>query len=309
MTKELKPKSISTTPHTVDFNVNGACNLDCPWCWGPEHNAPESVSINQWQEIATSLSRLGTRSIVFTGGEPLMRAGLNELAAFVHEDLGLRTTLSTNGILLKSRGPAILPYIDDIGIPLDGPNQIENQQMRVGTPIHFRRALGAIKLIQEDYPNIELTVRTVVSKLNRHSVALIGQTLIDTDIDPSKLRWKLYQYRPSGPRVSQSTTESFAISSEQFDETINQVRITNPQFNIQPQSISNSFGRYVHIMPDGKTFIIIRDSNNLPIELGLGNFVASSEEVMQNLNKSLDLANNLFHGIAREGSARGKGST
>jgi sulfatase maturation enzyme AslB (radical SAM superfamily) len=40
-TKDLSIKvdflseKIFQAPYTVDFNLNGACNLNCSWCWGP----------------------------------------------------------------------------------------------------------------------------------------------------------------------------------------------------------------------------------------------------------------------------------
>ena len=62
-----------SSPETVDFNVNGVCNLDCKWCWGPVHNAKEVVSLSEWKNIAYNLKKLGTKSIVFTGGETLLK--------------------------------------------------------------------------------------------------------------------------------------------------------------------------------------------------------------------------------------------
>ncbi len=30
--------------------------------------------------------------------------------------------MSSNGLLLKKRGPSVLPYVDDLGLPLGGHN-------------------------------------------------------------------------------------------------------------------------------------------------------------------------------------------
>ena len=89
LTKKLK------APETVDFNVNGRCNLDCKWCWGPVHTAKEELSIHDWKQIAARLKSLGTKSIVFTGGETLLKKELPELVRHVKEDLDMRTTLSS----------------------------------------------------------------------------------------------------------------------------------------------------------------------------------------------------------------------
>lgn len=39
-------------PNTVDFNINGICNLDCKWCWGPVHDAKEDVNLSEWKHLA-----------------------------------------------------------------------------------------------------------------------------------------------------------------------------------------------------------------------------------------------------------------
>ncbi len=279
-------------PDTVDFNVNGACNLNCTWCWGPDHKAKEELTNEQWKEIALKLKSLGTKKITFTGGETLMKSGLEEILKYVHDDLAIRTTLSTNGILLRRRAKEVLPYVDDIGLPLDGHSREINNIMRVGTPKHFDRVLEAIKTVQDVFPNIDVTVRTVCSAKNADSVPLIGQTMIKSGIDPEKLRWKIYQVAPIGVRKEAVLNGDWLISYERFQEIMEKVRDMNKMFpNISTLPIGNHVGRYFHIYPDGKSHVFMTGKDGFPASFPTGNIGKNFDSVMNNLDL-LDLTNN-----------------
>lgn len=286
----MRMRSASTdrfrAPATVDFNVNGSCNLNCTWCWGPDHKAKEVLTIEQWKDIATKLKALGTKNITFTGGETLMKVGLEDILSHCHQVLSLRTTLSTNGILLKRKAHAVLPFVDDIGLPLDGHTREINNVMRVGSPKHFDRVLEAIKYVQQDFSRIDLTVRTVVSAKNLDSVPLIGSTLLRNGINPEKIRWKIYQVNPIGLRKNDTLSGGWAISLEAFEEVIAKVTKTNREFPyITVQPCAKHVGRYFHIYPDGKTHILVPGRDGSPVELPTGNIAKNFDFVMNNINE------------------------
>lgn len=283
-------------PQTVDFNINGVCNLDCKWCWGPVHNAKEDVSLSEWKGLAYNLKRLGTKSIVFTGGETLLKKELPDLARYVNAELGLRTTLSSNGLLLLKRGPSVLPYINDIGLPLDGHTEDINAIMRKGTILHFSKALQSIKFVQSEFPQIELTTRTVMARPNMHSVPLIGQTMLESGIDPTKIRWKIYQVSPVGPRKDKILNGDLLITAKQFEEGVERARILNPSFKIESQPYTNSFGRYFHVFPDGRSHIVTQGKDGLPEELEMGNIVKDFDRVIQRVNEAFNFTHNSQHG-------------
>jgi MoaA/NifB/PqqE/SkfB family radical SAM enzyme len=293
----IKNQPFSSFPRSIDINIVGRCNLNCSWCWGPPHDAKEPVKLEQWKNLLFKFHQYGTRSVIFSGGEPLLKKWLPDLAKHARE-LGLRTTLSTNGILLREKASEILPYIEDIGIPLDGYTSKINKIMRAGNFSQFELALDAIRYVQSNYPSIDLTVRTVVARPNLESVSLIGDTLLSNGIDPARLRWKLYQVNPIGPRKESINKEDWLISSEEFHTVITNIKQYNPLFKIVAQPIQESIGRYFVIFPDGKTHVIGRGKEGMPEDFVLGNAVENFSEV---LNKILTLSEsylvkNSFHG-------------
>mgnify|MGYP001574951367 CR=1 FL=1 len=273
-------KNIVKLPNTVDIEINGVCNLNCAWCWGPAHISEiETVSNKQWKEIIQKLKSYGTKSIIFTGGETLLRKDLGELLADTKKQ-NMRVTLSTNGILLNLLKP-ILQYVDDLGLPIDGHDHASNSIMRVSANPNMRHidfVLNSIKYVQDNHPEVNLTVRTVVTAKNYKSVPKIGKTLIDKGINPLKLRWKLYQVSPEGPRHDTTVNGGWMISNDLFTETEKAVRNANPEFkNIKFQQVEVSIRRYLLLDPSGKAFVLGPDNDGNPTQIPAGNVVGDFE--------------------------------
>ncbi len=278
-------------PETVDLNVLGRCNLDCKWCWGPEHDMKESVRLPQWQSALQFLVNNGTKNLVISGGEPLLLSWIGNLARFAKENLGMHITLSTNGILLPKRGAGILPYLDEIGIPLDGHTHEYNKVMRVGKYHHFNCALDAMKLVQRHYPKIELTVRTVVASPNIFSVPMIGDTLIENGIYVDEIRWKIYQVNPIGPRKEKTIEEGWLVSDIDFLDTIKTLKERYLNIDIRSQKISDSAGRYFIVFPDGKSHVIQKNIGHTEmVEIPLGDIFSSPNEIVQAFKENPALA-------------------
>lgn len=288
--------STQNFPSTVDLNLLGRCNLNCAWCWGPEHDAAEPIRLNEWKELVTKLQKFGTKSVIITGGEPLLKRWLPDLIQYIKSDLNMRITLSTNGILLRRKANAILPYIDDLGIPIDGPSDDVNKLMRIGKFKHFDIALDAIKYVQSEYPQIDLTIRTVVAKPNLAFVPQIGQVLLHAGINPEKLRWKLYQVNPIGPRKKDILSGEWLISLNDFNRTVEKTRELNPNIKICAQPFDKHAGRYFMVFPDGASHAIEHGKDGFPCEKPLGNVFENLEMVIKNLSDAPYLVNNDAHG-------------
>ena len=179
-------------PKTIDVNPTAKCNLDCNFCWGPDHRISNELTTDQWKYIISYFVKNGAESIIFTGGEPLVRIDIHDIIQYAYA-LGSNITLSTNAMLLKNQAQEILPYINQIGIPLDGSTQEKNKLMR-GSLISFSLSIDALKLVREKYPHIEITIRTLVSKVNIDDVVNIAKLLVTiTDYFD---RWKIYKFIP-----------------------------------------------------------------------------------------------------------------
>jgi cyclic pyranopterin phosphate synthase len=94
------------------ISVTDRCNLRCVYCM-PEAGLPwiAKSAILSFEEIARivrAAAQIGVRSIRLTGGEPLLRHGLERLVAMIAATPGIDDiALSTNGLLLAEQAQTL----------------------------------------------------------------------------------------------------------------------------------------------------------------------------------------------------------
>lgn len=92
----------------------GRCNLSSP----PAGDERDALPVELLENAVRGAARLGWRTLVVSGGEPLLYAPLGMLLARAR-GVGLRTAILTNGTLLR-RVPPIAELLDRVDIGLDG---------------------------------------------------------------------------------------------------------------------------------------------------------------------------------------------
>lgn len=270
-----KAETLSVFPTSIDVNPTAHCNLNCSFCWGPDHSIPDKLTTDNWKQLLDFFAQRGTTSVVFTGGEPLVRKDIGDLLRY-SDELGMRVTLSTNGLLLARKADDVLPHINEIGIPLDGSTPERNSKMRLlpggmrrGSLGHFDAALSSMALVRARRPEAEITARTVASRVNQDDLIPIGRVLSEHlgDVD----RWKVYQFMPvSIGAKHRAEHELFDAEFKAIGENL--IR-TFPDMRIQIYPASERIGRYLFVGPEGNLFGVGPDGKYENI----GNFFEMSE--------------------------------
>ncbi|MBX4206058.1 radical SAM protein [Candidatus Microgenomates bacterium] len=260
-------------PKRVDIMPTAHCNLNCPFCWGPDHSIKDGLNTDQWFLIIASLCKQGTTDIVFTGGEPLIRPDIKTLMMVSHL-LGFNVTLSTNCLLLSNitqQSPNVLDYTHEIGIPIDGSTIERNNTLRIGSPKQFNSAISTLSMIQAQYPQIHTTIRTVVTQQNIDDISNIG-TLVSS-LKPD--RWKLYEFVAIGEGLVNANF--LAVSTEQFTDLVSNLANKHPELLIEGQSSSIQSEKYLFVGPHGDFYSIGKSLEHIP----LGNPLEIGEEVIE----------------------------
>jgi radical SAM protein with 4Fe4S-binding SPASM domain len=84
-----------SAPYRMDLAVTYRCNNDCAHCYNSRPRHYPEISTAQWKLILDRLWQIGIPHIVFTGGEPTLRADLPDLIAHAERN-GQVTGLNTN---------------------------------------------------------------------------------------------------------------------------------------------------------------------------------------------------------------------
>lgn len=209
----------------------------------------------------------------------MVRQDLNELVKFAKEH-NLRTTLSTNTILLtEKRAREILPYIDEIGVPIDGSSSEKSLKMRLGKLDQFKYAIESLSRIRRLAPHAEITIRTVISKVNKNDILDIGYLL--DELKGKWDRWKLYQFTPINNGLV-NKMEHY-LSKKQFMTIATKVRTKFYQFYIKIYPSDARIGRYVFIGPEGKLYGVGSDEKYLY----LGNVLKRTDKEIKDIVKLL----------------------
>jgi len=121
----------------VVWNMGRRCNLKCVHCYAQSRDIEykNELTTEQGKELIDDLAKFGAPVILFSGGEPLMRKDLPELAQYAR-DKGMRAVISTNGTLIDKKMAKILKDIglSYVGVSLDGMRETNDK---------FRGVIGA----------------------------------------------------------------------------------------------------------------------------------------------------------------------
>jgi len=193
----------------VVWNMTRRCNLRCIHCYAHARSRADEDELTtaEGRALLDDLAAFGVPVVLFSGGEPLLRPDLPELAAYA-VGRGMRAVISTNGTLIDAETARTLKRIglSYVGISLDGLEEV-NDRFR-GVPGAFRAALEGIRRCQE--AGIKVGLRFTI---NRHNVGEIpavfrlieemdiprvcfyhlvyagrGSALVDQDLGPAETR-------------------------------------------------------------------------------------------------------------------------
>lgn len=150
----------------VVWNVTQRCNLHCAHCYSDSKNReyPGELTTQEGHALIADLAAFGVPTILFSGGEPLLRPDLLELAGAAR-DAGLRTVLSTNGTQIDDTTAADLAAVgvSYVGVSIDGIGA-RHDKMR-GSRGAFEGAVAGIRAVQR--AGLRAGVRFTVHGLNR----------------------------------------------------------------------------------------------------------------------------------------------
>ena len=165
----------------VVWNITRRCNLKCVHCYAHAKNMvfDSELSTLEGKNLLDDLADFGVPVILFSGGEPLTRKDLPELAAYAVKK-GMRAVISTNGTLITPQKAQTLKEIglSYVGISLDGMEEI-NDRFR-GVKGAFRSALEGIKNCKK--AGIKVGLRFTINKSNVSEISKIFKLLQELDI-------------------------------------------------------------------------------------------------------------------------------
>jgi 12,18-didecarboxysiroheme deacetylase len=160
----------------VVWNSTRRCNLRCVHCYSSSRNIPygNELTTEEGKALIADLAAFGAPVILFSGGEPLIRKDLPELARFA-VDRGMRVVISTNGTLITKKIAAVFREIglSYIGVSLDGIGATHDRFR--GVQGAFERAMKGIRISRD--AGIKVGIRFTMNKRNAVDIPAIFDLL------------------------------------------------------------------------------------------------------------------------------------
>lgn len=156
----------------VVWNMTNRCNLRCAHCYldAEDREYSNELSTEEAKRFIRGLGEMRVPVLLFSGGEPLLRRDLLELAEEAGA-CGIRTVLSTNGTLITREKARALKAagFQYVGVSLDGGPVMHDRFRAVEGA--FARALQGIRNALEE--GLKTGVRFTLTRQNKEELPLI----------------------------------------------------------------------------------------------------------------------------------------
>ncbi len=158
------------SPRLVAWEVTRSCNLNCVHCRASSEKGPYpgELGTGKAREILDQIALTGKPIVILTGGEPLLRKDIFELARY-GSGLGLRMVMATNGTLLTASTAKEIKEagIQRVSISLDGADAASHDRFRQVQGA-FESSLRGIEILKKS--EIEFQINTTVTRHNRDKI-------------------------------------------------------------------------------------------------------------------------------------------
>lgn len=153
-------------PRMIAWEITRRCNLNCAHCRASADNSlyEGELSTGECQRLIDDIATAGKPILILTGGEPLMRGDVFDLARYAAEK-GLTVCIGTNGTLLSKEIAAEMKQvpISRISVSLDFPQPDAQDHFR-GVKGAFNDAVRGIQIAQQ--AGIEVQINCTITKMN-----------------------------------------------------------------------------------------------------------------------------------------------
>ncbi|OGA02270.1 MAG: heme d1 biosynthesis radical SAM protein NirJ, partial [Betaproteobacteria bacterium RIFCSPLOWO2_02_64_14] len=166
----------------VIWNLIRRCNLACRHCYSISADKDFAGELDREEAFAVmdDLKRFGAPVLILSGGEPLLRRDIFEIAARA-KAMGFYVGLSTNGTLLDETmiGAIAAIEFDYVGISLDGMRATHDRFRRLKGA--FDRSLRGIRLCRD--AGLKVGVRFTMTRDNAHDLPALLALVEDGGVD------------------------------------------------------------------------------------------------------------------------------
>lgn len=183
------------------------------------------------------------RSLIFTGGEPLISPHLEYMLMTAFEK-GFHCTVHTNGLLLEKK-KELLKYLICVSVPLDGTS---------ADIADYYRGIGYYDIQQKYLPLLRQDVKSIGfhTLLTPHNIADLENMAVFVQKQLPRY-WFIKQFRAAN-LASKVESNHYALETKQFEKSVNSIISKYPSLNIFGSATSGMPSHTLFVYLDGRVF-------------------------------------------------------
>ena len=134
LTQQLRAQR--SAPISMFLEVTSRCDCSCVHCSARDRRALDELPLHTWRRIISRLQEMGVSILGLTGGEPLMRADLEQLIQAI-DDRSVSYVFTNGRRMTASRARALADAgLFGLGVSLDSPVAAEHDARRGVAGVH-----------------------------------------------------------------------------------------------------------------------------------------------------------------------------
>lgn len=249
------------------------CPLQCPYCSNPIEFAQikDELDTEQWLQVLRQGRKLGAAQLGFSGGEPLLRQDLEDLAGDARS-LGYYSNLITSGMGLSRERVAALKTagLDHIQLSFQDSDKELNDQI-AGSHKAFDKKLAMAQVVKEfDYP---MVINFVLHRHNIDHIESILELCVQIGANYVELAnvqyygWGLHNRASLMPskeqlRHAEEVTQRYR---KQYQQKMQLIFVVPDYYETRPKGCMNGWGSlFLTVAPDGLA-LPCHSARDLPI--------------------------------------------
>jgi pyrroloquinoline quinone biosynthesis protein E len=251
----------SNHPTTLLAEITHRCPLHCPYCSNPLAmvGSRDELTTADWKRVFSQARELGVLQLGLSGGEPLVRGDVEDLAAHAHA-VGLYTTLVTSGVgLTRGRAAKLRDAgLDHIQISFQDSDTTTADDIAGMSAVPQK--LAAATFVRD--LGFAFSVNVVLHRANIDRIGAIIELAAELGADRLELaNTQYYGWALENRRALMPTRAQVAAASDVADAAIRrykgrmQIVYVLPDYHESyPKPCYGGWGRfYLVVMPDGRT--------------------------------------------------------
>ena len=246
-------------PTTLLAELTHRCPLHCPYCSNPLEllRAESELGTEEWKRVFTEARSLGVLQLGLSGGEPLLRKDLEDLAAHARA-AGLYSTLVTSGLgLTRSRAERLKEAgLEHVQISIQDSDPETAERIAGVRSVKHKQAAAAI--VRE--LGFAFTVNVVLHRANLDRIGEIIDLAAELGADRVELaNTQYYGWGLLNRAALQPTREQVERSREIAERAIERYRgrmqityVLPDYYEAYPKACYGGWGKlYLVVAPNG----------------------------------------------------------